>query len=63
MAAGFVDYLRMAIGWKSVRALADVSERFDLIGSSVANKSLIGTSTEKFAIIGTSDEKFLLRGS
>jgi len=65
MAGGFVDYLRMVLGWKSSPTIPDaiVSERFDLIGSSIDNKTLYGSSTEKFTLYGTSDKKFPIRGS
>jgi len=63
--SGFCDLLAFLLGWKSSapEALAEVSQRFTLVGTQAARFKLKGTSTEYFALEGIESDRFKLKGS
>ena len=59
--AGFVDYWRMAVGWKS-SPVSVIGERFSLVGSEDRARNVSGSSDSLFTLTGPEDRKQNLVG-
>lgn len=48
---------------ESVPDVAEVSERFDLVGTDNTRLSLVGTLNTRLSLVGTDDTRLTLKGS